>query len=64
MRRYLRLYKVLIQSAIKSRLEYKADTVIGILSFFISNIVLKIIDFRKIMYICEPFLEKIRRFIY
>ena len=38
MRRYLRLYKVLIQSAIKSRLEYKADTVIGILSFFISNI--------------------------
>ena len=37
MRRYLHLYKIYLQRAIKARLEYKADTIIGILSFFISN---------------------------
>ena len=37
MRRYLHLYKIYLQRAIKARLEYKADTIIGILSFFISG---------------------------
>lgn len=36
--RYLHLYKVYIKRAIKARLEYKADTIIGILSFLISNV--------------------------
>ncbi|MCI5745165.1 MAG: ABC-2 family transporter protein [Erysipelotrichaceae bacterium] len=38
MLRYLHLYKVFVKRAIKARLEYKADALIGILSFFISNI--------------------------
>ncbi len=38
MRRYLHLYQVFIKRAIKARLEYKADTIIGIISFLVSNI--------------------------
>lgn len=37
MKRYLKLYIVYLQRAIKSRLEYKKDAVIGIFSFLITN---------------------------
>lgn len=37
MTRYIRLYSIYLQRAIKSRLEYKKDAIIGIFSFLISN---------------------------
>lgn len=37
MERYIKLYIVYLQRAIKSRLEYKKDAVVGIISFVISN---------------------------
>lgn len=38
MKRYVRLYFVYLQRAIKSRLEYKKDAIVGIISFLINNI--------------------------
>lgn len=37
MTRYLKLYYIYLQRAIKSRLEYKKDAIVGIFSFFINN---------------------------
>ncbi len=39
MKRYMRLYAVYLQRAIKARLEYKKDAIIGMISFLITNIV-------------------------
>lgn len=38
MTRYLRLYSVYLQRAIKSRLEYKKDAIVGIVSFLVTNV--------------------------
>ncbi len=45
--RYLKLYKVYLQCAIKSRLEYKKDAIVGIFSFIITNIA----SFSSLMFI-------------
>lgn len=39
MTRYIRLYGVYLQRAIKSRLEYKKDAIVGMFSFLITNMV-------------------------
>ncbi len=38
MKRYLNLYKVFLSCAIKSKLEYKKDTIISVIAFLVSNI--------------------------
>lgn len=48
-KRYLKLYKAYLERAIKSRLEYKKDAVIGIFSFLITNA----ISFVSLMFIVE-----------
>lgn len=37
MKRYIKLYSVYLQRAIKSRLEYKKDAIVGMFSFLITN---------------------------
>ena len=37
MKRYIKLYLVYLQRAIKSRLEYKKDAIVGMFSFLITN---------------------------
>lgn len=39
MHRYIKLYGIYIKKAIKSRLEYKNDSILGIISFLITNVV-------------------------
>lgn len=38
MKRYLKLYKIYLQQAIKGRLEYKKDALVGIFSFLLTNL--------------------------
>lgn len=39
MKRYIKLYSVYLQRAIKCRLEYKKDAIVGIFSFLITNLI-------------------------
>lgn len=48
-KRYTKLYKTYLERAIKSRLEYKKDAVIGIISFLITNIT----SFASLMFIVQ-----------
>lgn len=48
-RRYTRLYKTYLERAIKSRLEYKKDAIIGIISFLITNVT----SFASLMFIVQ-----------
>ncbi len=47
MTRYIHLYSVYLQRAIKSRLEYKKDAVVGIFSFLVTNV----LQFLSLMFI-------------
>ena len=49
LKRYIKLYKTYLERAIKSRLEYKKDAIIGIISFLITNVT----SFASLMFIVQ-----------